>query len=87
MSEDGLADTSRDVTPGGGNKSQYESDLQLLENLFKKVQANYNVDKVKLFKKLIDSIKELVNESNFDVSATGISLQVRAPPPRGMRPR
>ena len=27
-------------------------------------------------KKLIDSIKELVNESNFDVSSTGISLQV-----------
>ena len=29
-------------------------ELQLLENLFKKVQLNYNVDKVKLFKKLIE---------------------------------
>ena len=55
MSEDALADTSRDVAAGGGNKSQYENDIQLLENLFKKVQANYNVDKVKLFKKLIDA--------------------------------
>ena len=57
VSEDGLADSSRDVGAGGANASgsQYESDLQLLENLFKKVQVNYNVDKVKLFKKLIDS--------------------------------
>ena len=57
MSEDALAESSRDVAAGGVNasRSQYESDLQLLENLFKKVQLNYNVDKVKLFKKLIDS--------------------------------
>lgn len=55
MSEDALADTSRDAAAGGGNKTQYENDIQLLENLFKKVQANYNVDKVKLFKKLIDA--------------------------------
>ena len=35
-----------------------------------------------LLKKLIESIRELVNEANFDVSSTGISLQVRhdAPP-------
>ena len=29
-----------------------------------------------LLKKLIESIRELVNEANFDVSSTGISLQV-----------
>jgi len=43
-----------------------------------------------LLKKLIESIRELVNEANFDVSSTGISLQVfcriqsclsRLPPP------
>lgn len=60
MSEDALADSSREAGAGGANasRSQYESDLQLLENLFKKVQVNYNVDKVKLFKKLIDSNAE-----------------------------
>ena len=31
-----------------------------------------------LLKKLIESIRELVNEANFDVSSTGISLQVCA---------
>ena len=38
-----------------------------------------------LLKKLIESIRELVNEANFDVSSTGISLQVCCPltfPPR-----
>ena len=29
-----------------------------------------------LLKKLIEAIRELVNEANFDVSSTGISLQV-----------
>jgi hypothetical protein len=32
-----------------------------------------------LLKKLIESIRELVNEANFDVSSTGISLQVWCP--------
>jgi hypothetical protein len=32
-----------------------------------------------LLKKLIESIRELVNEANFDVSSTGISLQVCRP--------
>lgn len=60
ISEDGIADTSRDVANAAAHesRSQYESDIQLLEKLFKKVQVNYNVDKVKLFKKLIDSNAE-----------------------------
>ena len=60
MSEEGLADSSREGAGGCVNatRNQYESDLQLLESLFKKVQVNYNVDKVKLFKKLIDSNAE-----------------------------
>ena len=52
MCDDALAESSQDQPQ---NKSQFESDIQLLEKLFKKVQVNYNVDKVKLFKKLIDS--------------------------------
>ena len=56
MCDDALAESSQDVTTGNPNKgSQFENDIQLLEKLFKKVQANYNVNKVKLFKKLIDS--------------------------------
>ena len=35
-----------------------------------------------LLKKLIEAIRELVNEANFDVSSTGISLQVRFRCPR-----
>ena len=70
MSEDGLADSSREGAAGGANasRSQYESDLQLLENLFKKVQVNYNVDKVKLFKKLIDSNAEKSESKQQDAS-------------------
>lgn len=30
-----------------------------------------------LIKKMIESIRELVNDANFDVSSTGIALQVR----------
>jgi proliferating cell nuclear antigen len=37
-----------------------------------------------LLKKLIDSIKELVTESNFDVSPQGISLQARPRPTSGI---
>ena len=55
MCDDALAESSQDNQPGGQKGSQFESDIQLLEKLFKKVQVNYNVDKVKLFKKLIDS--------------------------------
>ena len=57
ISEDALADSSREGAAARVNptKNQYESDIQLLESLFKKVQVNYNVDKVKLFKKLIDT--------------------------------
>jgi proliferating cell nuclear antigen len=33
------------------------------------------VQQASLFKKLIDAIRELVNEANFDVSATGMQLQ------------
>ena len=57
LSEEGMADSSREGAAAGvgATRNQYESDLQLLESLFKKVQVNYNVDKVKLFKKLIDA--------------------------------
>ena len=33
-----------------------------------------------LLKKLIESIRELVTDANFDVSSSGLSLQVRAIP-------
>jgi proliferating cell nuclear antigen len=29
-----------------------------------------------LFKKILDSVKDLVNEANFDCSPSGLSLQV-----------
>ena len=52
---EGISEDRPNETLGSGSENQELNDMQVLEKLFRKVQSQYKIDKVKLFNQLLNS--------------------------------